>query len=50
MKELKNLTGAKMISKKEQKEIKGGWVRPCVTEKDCPIGYGCLRGICVWGV
>lgn len=50
MKDLKNLKGAKMISKNEQRTIKGGVIYRCVTEADCPEGYGCLRGICVWGV
>ena len=49
MKDLKKLKGAKMISKSEQQAIKGGVIYQCVTEKDCPVGYGCVRGICVWG-
>jgi hypothetical protein len=52
MKELKNLTGAKMLSQNEQKSIKGGIPTIiCDDNNPCPIGYLCLMGpydgICV---
>jgi hypothetical protein len=43
MKDLKNLKGAKVISKMEQKVIKGGKVVGiyCTPTIPCPDGYGC---------
>ena len=49
MKELKNLNGVKMLSKSEQKAIKGGHFLkpiPCRTEADCQHPYGCAMGYC----
>ena len=44
MKDLKNLKGAKMLNKMEQKTIKGGWrpiMKICGGDSDCPEGYCC---------
>ncbi|NOQ26713.1 MAG: hypothetical protein GQ564_15240 [Bacteroidales bacterium] len=51
MKELKNVEGAKMLSKMEQKIIKGGTCF-CETDDDCPEGYYCdwrnqITGLCL---
>ena len=53
MKDLKKIKGAKILSKNEQKSIKGG-IAPvivCDDNNPCPIGYLCLMGawsgICV---
>ncbi len=50
MKKIKNLKGVKELNKTEQQAVKGGKIYRCRTENDCPPGYGCLRGICVWAV
>ena len=52
MKELKNLKGAKTISKSEQQAIKGGKIQCDIYGHDCPPGYWCdwynsSYGICV---
>ena len=45
MKELKNLKNAKVLSKMEQKAIKGGLA--CVEPDDwCPTGAYCCNGLC----
>ena len=49
MKDLKNLKGAKMLSKNEQRSIKGG--DRCRKDSDCPQGdcpkpVECLQGFC----
>ena len=45
MKDLKNLNGAKVISKNEQKSIKGGVVYIyCDDDNPCPIGFICMMG------
>ena len=41
MKNLKNLKGAKLLSKNEQQSIKGG-KRLC----PCPPGQVCINGVC----
>jgi hypothetical protein len=41
MKDLKNLTGAKMLSKKEQQFIKGGKEACDIYGHDCHEGYSC---------
>ena len=50
MKNLKNLKGAKMLSKNEQQSIKGGTII-CSSADDCPPNNLCLMGpeygICV---
>ena len=44
-KELKNLKNAKVLSKMEQKAIKGGLA--CVEPDDwCPTGAYCCNGLC----
>ena len=45
MKNLKSLKGAKMLSKMEQKAVKGG-LFPCI-RGHCLIGYTCIDGYCV---
>jgi hypothetical protein len=51
MKNLKNLKGAKMISKSEQQSIKGGFTIYCYFNQPCPDGYLCMwsadYGTCV---
>ena len=47
MKELKNLTGAKMLSKMEQKSVKGGSPKICRTDEDCCIGCICVEQHCI---
>lgn len=42
MKKLKNLNGAKALSKKEQQFIKGGTII-CDMHTYCPSGYVCKR-------
>jgi len=56
MKDLKNLKGAKMLSKNEQRSIKGGLLKfiDCNSDSDCPANYCCQyltseRNICVLG-
>ncbi len=44
MKYLKSLKGAKMLSKMEQKAVKGGLI-PCFNGR-CLIGYTCINGYC----
>jgi hypothetical protein len=51
MKDLKKIKDAKVISKMEQKAIKGGACF-CETDADCPEGYYCnwrheITGLCV---
>jgi len=41
MKDLKNLKGAKMLSKMEQKVIKGGKIY-CGDGAPCPTNYRCI--------
>jgi len=56
MKDLKNLKGAKMLSKMDQKVIKGGKIpKPtptfCTSDDDCEPSQICsyeLGGVCVW--
>lgn len=45
MKDLKNLKGARMISKEEQQGIKGG-LYECNSYTPCPAGYDCFYGVC----
>lgn len=47
MKKLKKLKGAKILSKNEQKVIKGG--DPCVKGFLCFVGYVCVDGECIEG-
>jgi hypothetical protein len=44
MKDLKNLKGAKIISKSEQQSIKGGIIYPCDIDEDCDRWGG---GLCI---
>ena len=45
MKSLKQLKGAKLLSKMEQKAVKGGFA--CVEpEMWCPSGTCCVNGLC----
>ena len=49
MKKLKNLKGAKILSKNEQQQVKGGKLR-CSWGEDgyyCPPGYMCVGKECV---
>ncbi|MDM8161820.1 hypothetical protein QUH73_18530 [Labilibaculum sp. K2S] len=46
MKRLKELPGAKTLSKKEQQTVKGGRSK-CIDDISCPDGYGCDPfGVC----
>lgn len=45
MKNLKNLRGAKVLSKEEQQVLKGG-VRYCDIYNPCGPGMECIGGIC----
>jgi hypothetical protein len=49
MKTLKELVGAKLLGKKEQKAILGG-KRQCTYDKNgyltCPLPYTCVEGTC----
>jgi hypothetical protein len=45
MKNLKNLTGAKQLNKKEQQAIKGGKMQ-CYADGTCPTGWTCINGTC----
>jgi hypothetical protein len=50
MKKLKNLKGAKELSKKEQQQIKGGNGgpnEPCIFGRICKYPLICVRGICI---
>lgn len=47
MKNLKNLKGAKVISKKEQGFIKGGTRQCNVDYNPCPFPWVCIDGECV---
>lgn len=49
MKDLQNLIGAKILSKKEQQSVKGGAYPqgPCAEGGICPAGGHCEAGICV---
>lgn len=49
MKDLKKLTEVKILSKKEQKNVKGGSPieGECYRHGDCEEGKLCLGGICV---
>lgn len=48
MKELKNLKGAKTLSKSEQKVIKGGYeVCGHPNGTACHEGFCCIRGACL---
>ncbi|NOQ50323.1 MAG: hypothetical protein GQ557_01490 [Mycoplasmataceae bacterium] len=46
MKDLKNLKGAKTISKNEQMKIKGGGT-PCINGRLCLYPLVCVDGFCV---
>lgn len=46
MKNLKNLKDAKVLSKIEQKAVKGGTCF-CETDDDCPGDYYCFINICI---
>ena len=47
MKNLKSLKGAKMLSKNEQKELKGGEYLMCF-KGQCPEGYYCNQdNLCI---
>jgi hypothetical protein len=58
MKDLKNLKGAKILSKVEQKSINGGvhiFPNLCMNDGDCEPGQICFdydsgngSGVCVW--
>ena len=50
MKNLQKLTEAKILSKKEQQSVKGGYIKECKTNAECWKGFTCYRGICVEGV
>jgi hypothetical protein len=47
MKNLKNLEGAKMISKMEQKAIKGGYEACGQYLGECHEGYCCVNYYCL---
>ena len=51
MKDLKNLRGAKTLSKNEQRAIRGGVIYPCRTHSDCDQWGGglCLNRRCLIG-
>ena len=40
MKSLKQLKGAKLLSREEQRGVKGGLIT-CYSDADCPDGYDC---------
>lgn len=44
MRILKKVNGLKMLSKKEQKAVNGGYA--CVDGYRCPPGSYCVRGLC----
>lgn len=46
MKTLKNLKGAKELSKNEQKSLNGGKMQCRQTAPYCPVGYTCINGTC----
>ncbi len=48
MKNLKNLKGAKLLSKNQQQSIKGGR-KYCNQQQDCPEGYACMNNMCYLG-
>ncbi len=48
MKNLKNLKGAKSLSKNEQQSIRGGR-QYCNQQKPCPPGYACMSNMCYKG-
>jgi len=50
MKKLQKLAETKILSKKEQQTVKGGWIKECKTNSQCWEGFTCFRGICVEGV
>ncbi len=45
MKDLKNLKGAKSLSKNEQRSIKGG-LKACDFDHPCGSGWRCINGAC----
>ncbi len=48
MKKLQDLTEAKILSKKEQQSVKGGFgVQRCKSTYQCPEGYLCVDGLCL---
>lgn len=47
MNELKNLRGAKTLSKNEQRNIKGGTRQCAHGPQPCPPNYMCVDGECV---
>ena len=46
MKDLKKITGAKLLSKNEQRIIKGGGT-PCINGRICLYPLVCIDGYCV---
>jgi hypothetical protein len=54
MKTLKELKGAKELSKKEQKAIGGGKMQclynPTTGLEYCPAPYTCVNGICILSI
>ena len=46
MKNLKKLKGATLISKKDQKSIKGGAIQVCRFDGDVCFGPGGIAGFC----
>lgn len=46
MKDLKNLKGAKELSKSEQQTIKGGKRQCADGPQPCPPGWICIGGAC----
>ena len=49
MKDLQKLAGAKILSKKEQQEVKGGKMQ-CPVDGKCPSPMQCIDGICQYGI
>ena len=47
MKDLKNLFGAKTLSKGEQQLVKGGGHKNCYNGEPCPSGQFCDGHVCM---
>ena len=52
MKDLKNLKGAKVLGKLEQRTITGGYDFPvlCIDDGDCRTGQECVENVCLWSI
>ena len=45
MKNLKEISKAKQLSKKDQQSVKGGKMQ-CYADGTCPTGWTCINGTC----